>query len=199
MDSAVTLLVHTDEAALVESTPSAGSDGSKEPTRVRGAISSAVEHCFHTAGVSGSNPLSPTTLTSWRGDICETLAAAEFMRLGYGVSRPLSNAMPYDLVVDNGRRLFKVQVKSLAMKGDVLSASLVASKYHRSKRAPVSYAGRIDWFVMVSPELGRCFFAPDPELRSIQLRLSPSRNNQSSGVRWADDYELKTSLGPCCP
>lgn len=119
------------------------------------------------------------------------------MRLGYGVSRPLSNAMPYDLVVDNGTRLFKVQVKSLALGNGILSASLVSSKYHRNRRASQGYAGRIDWFVLVSPELSRCFIAEDTAMRSIQLRLSVSRNNQAARVRWADDYELKVALGPC--
>jgi hypothetical protein len=28
-----------------------------------GAVSSAVEHCFHTAGVTGSIPVPPTTTT----------------------------------------------------------------------------------------------------------------------------------------
>lgn len=31
------------------------------------AVSSAAEHCFHTAGVSGSNPLPPTTGTRGTG------------------------------------------------------------------------------------------------------------------------------------
>src|SRR4051812_37098831 len=30
------------------------------PVWVRGAVSSVVEHCLHTAGVTGSNPVSPT-------------------------------------------------------------------------------------------------------------------------------------------
>lgn len=49
-------LVHTDEAASTESNASTGQDGSDE----RGADSSAVEHCFHTAGVGGSKPSPPT-------------------------------------------------------------------------------------------------------------------------------------------
>jgi hypothetical protein len=51
-----TTLVHTEAAASAESTTSPGDLVQKH----RGAISSAVEHRFHTAGVSGSKPLLPT-------------------------------------------------------------------------------------------------------------------------------------------
>lgn len=53
----MTRLVHTEEAALVESTLWPVVSGSLEP----GMRSSAVEHCFHTAGVAGSKPAASTT------------------------------------------------------------------------------------------------------------------------------------------
>lgn len=56
-------LVHTDEAALVESMTSEAGNGSVEPER---AISSAAERHVHTVEVSGSTPLSPTILASDR-------------------------------------------------------------------------------------------------------------------------------------
>jgi hypothetical protein len=49
-------LVHTDEAALAESTPSDMEDGSMEP----GTRSSAGEHALHTGGVVGSIPTAST-------------------------------------------------------------------------------------------------------------------------------------------
>lgn len=49
-------LVHTDEAAPIESAASAREDGSTEP-RTR---SSAVEHALHTGGVAGSIPAAST-------------------------------------------------------------------------------------------------------------------------------------------
>lgn len=56
MDCAVAHLVHTEEAALAESSTCGLETGSEEP----GAISSVEERSVHTGKVSGSTPLSPT-------------------------------------------------------------------------------------------------------------------------------------------
>lgn len=58
---AVANLVHTDEAALVESTASDYRIGSTEP----GTRSSAGEHALHTGGVAGSIPAASTIRPGW--------------------------------------------------------------------------------------------------------------------------------------
>lgn len=47
-----------------------------------------------------------------QGEIGLGAAIAWFSRVGYLVSVPLCDNQPYDLVVDNGERLLKVQVKT---------------------------------------------------------------------------------------
>jgi len=44
-----------------------------------------------------------------------------------------------------------------------------------------------------SPDLRSCFLIPIAEVsgrRAIHLRLDPTRNHQSQGIKWARDYEL---------
>lgn len=45
------------------------------------------------------------------GDIAELKVASAFCENGYFVARPLTDNAPYDLIVDNGLVLLKVQVK----------------------------------------------------------------------------------------
>jgi PD-(D/E)XK endonuclease len=54
--------------------------------------------------------LTPTRL----GAIAEAVIAAEVMKLGLDVYRPVSEGGRYDLVVDTGSRLLRVQCKSAA-------------------------------------------------------------------------------------
>lgn len=49
--------------------------------------------------------------TQRKGDIAASQAIATFTRIGWDVSIPLTESAPYDLVVDNGVSLFRVQVK----------------------------------------------------------------------------------------
>ena len=46
------------------------------------------------------------------GDIAELAVAAKLAKLGYIVSRPLSDNAPYDLIIDKNGTLQKVQVKA---------------------------------------------------------------------------------------
>ena len=47
--------------------------------------------------------------------------------------------------------------------------------------------------------MDRCYFLPLDEFgprNGIQLRLSPTRNNQEQGINWAKDYEFVAKLEP---
>lgn len=192
MDLAKDPLVHTEQAALVEPDASTGPDRASGP----GEISSAEERHVHTVDVSGSNPLSPTT-TTFKGDISEALAIAAFMQLGYFVSRPVSNGLPYDFIADNGRSLMRIQVKTGRLADGTISARLGSSKYHRSRRESIGYLGRVEWVCIVNPHNGRCYvIRPEDAGGYVMLRLTPSRNSQEKRVRWASDYELGVALGP---
>ena len=46
--------------------------------------------------------------TTFRGDVAELMTAAELVRRGYIVSRPLTNGAAYDLLVDLGENIVKV-------------------------------------------------------------------------------------------
>jgi hypothetical protein len=49
--------------------------------------------------------------TQRKGDIATSRAIATFTAMGYDVSIPLTESAAYDLVVDNGTRLARVQCK----------------------------------------------------------------------------------------
>lgn len=51
-----------------------------------------------------------------QGDIGEARAIYEFTKMGYTVCKPLSEGNKYDLVVDTGAELKKVQVKTTTQK-----------------------------------------------------------------------------------
>lgn len=47
-----------------------------------------------------------------QGDIGMCYAMAYYSKLGWTISIPITDSQDYDLIVDNGTRLFKVQVKT---------------------------------------------------------------------------------------
>lgn len=53
--------------------------------------------------------------TQRKGDIAVSQAVASFTKLGYDVSLPLTESAPYDLIVDTGKELNRVQVKFVSV------------------------------------------------------------------------------------
>ncbi|MDR3421981.1 MAG: group I intron-associated PD-(D/E)XK endonuclease [Xanthobacteraceae bacterium] len=133
------------------------------------------------------------TSTTFRGDVAEMMAAAELVRRGYIVSRPLTNGAPYDLLVDDGRAVFKVQVKRTCLdrENDSVRIQLSSSKYHRG-RAGVSYAGRVDMILAVDCEASAFYVVAGADLErwEIRIRTAPALNNQTKGTRSPADYAI---------
>lgn len=124
--------------------------------------------------------------------MAEILAAAEFVRRGYVVSRPLTNGAAYDLLVDIGHTIKRVQVKKsgITVTG-AIRIVLSSSKSHRG-RAKVSYFGRVDCVVAVDCHNSEFFLVHGDDLQSneIHVRRSLGKNNQALGVRLVDNYRL---------
>lgn len=56
-------------------------------------------------------------------------------------------------------------------------------------------AAEADAIVAYCPDLDRCYFLPLDVFGGrthVQLRLSPTHNNQKLGVNWADDFALES-------
>ncbi len=50
--------------------------------------------------------------TKLTGDIAEQAAILKLLELGWGVSKPIGDRLPYDLIADVGGKLIKLQIKS---------------------------------------------------------------------------------------
>jgi hypothetical protein len=110
------------------------------------------------------------------------------------VLRPLCEGRRYDLIVDLEPALLRVQCKLARQAGGVLVVPLQTSRYTPNGYVFTSYsAAEIDAVIAYSTELKRSFLLPIAQaagMRGAHLRLEPTRNNQSAGIKWAGDYEL---------
>jgi hypothetical protein len=121
------------------------------------------------------------------GTISELRFQARCVALGIVCAVPVG-CERYDLVVRTAGTWMRVQVKT----GRLQSGAIIFNTCSNAEGVgrPVSYAGAVDAIGVYSPDCDRCYLLPieccgPPEGR---LRVDPPRNNQSAGVRWADDY-----------
>lgn len=136
--------------------------------------------------------------SSRKGAVAEGEISTALIRLDLIVMRPLCEGGRYDLVVDVGGRLLRLQCKWASRHGDVLLARCSTSRHTPAGYLITTYSSdEIDAIAAYAPDTDRCYLIPIREVagcRSISLRLVPTRNNQADGVRWARDYELHASL-----
>jgi len=125
------------------------------------------------------------------GERSEAMVLAALLRHGELVAVPFGDNQRYDLLIDKGERVLRVQVKTgrLTDDGAVTFASC-SSAYHRGggKR---SYRGEIDYFAVYCPDNDKIYFVPVDACGSFtgKLRVKPPRNNQRRGIIWAEHFE----------
>ena len=91
-----------------------------------------------------------------------------------------------DMVIEDEAGLHRVQCKTGRLDGDTVMFRTCSN----TNNSPRAYLGEIDYFGVHAPEIGQVFLVPiaDVPTRYAYLRLGPTRNNQSSRIRWASDY-----------
>jgi hypothetical protein len=142
--------------------------------------------------------------TDRKGSIAESAIVHAAIKLGISVSKPLTDGDRYDLVFDLGSRLVRVQCKWATLVGDVVRVRCYSSRRTRDGLLKRSYSPEeIDAIAAYCGDLDRGFYFPIDRLggrATIQVRLTPSLNNQHSGINWADEFAFEGlqsgTLGP---
>ena len=98
----------------------------------------------------------------------------------------------YDLVLEVGDRLIRVQCKYATRRGDVIRGRLCTSRHTPNGYVRTTYsAAEIDGFALYCPETRDSFWLPIAEFAGqgyVHLRLVAARNNQLALCRMASDY-----------
>lgn len=131
---------------------------------------------------------------SLQGAIAEAAITLAALRLGFVVSRPVSDGHRYDLIVDTGTRLWRVQCKSSRADGGTIIVRNRAVRMTAAGQVVTRYGpDDVDAIVGYSARHDLCVALPIAEIAhadTITLRLTPARNGQRAGVRYAADHPL---------
>ena len=127
------------------------------------------------------------------GEITEQEVATEFLKLGILVSKPLVQCSRYDFIVDINDKLYKVQVKTGKFREDTYLEFATSTSHTNSKGTKnTSYANNeVDFFATIYD--GQCYLIPFDKCgkRTQRIRFSPTKNGQTEGVLFANDFKLE--------
>jgi hypothetical protein len=136
-------------------------------------------------------PAKPKRNTKAIGDQSELEVAVKLARAGYIVSKPLGDSHRYDLIIDDGEKLSRVQVKTGRLVAGSVAFRCYSSHFHRGGEMR-SYRGQVEYIGVYCPETGDAYLVPESELvdSPMHLRVAPTVNRQDRHIRWADRYRL---------
>ena len=113
------------------------------------------------------------------------------------VSLPFGENQRYDLIADDGKRLWKIQCKTGRLRNGVIWFNSCSSSYHHPSSRSYefsqhSYYGEADLFGVYCPENQEVYLVPVDEIgkRRGSLRVAATRNSQERRIRWAEPYKL---------
>jgi PD-(D/E)XK nuclease superfamily protein len=126
------------------------------------------------------------------GQRTEAAILSELVRRGYSVLLPFGVNQRYDLVLDLGERLLRVQCKTGHRRGGSIEFSTVSVRTNTTGWFARDYAGDADLFLVYWPENGRIYAVPVEEAPKshMNLRVDPPLNGQRRRIKFASDYEL---------
>jgi PD-(D/E)XK nuclease superfamily protein len=114
---------------------------------------------------------------------------------GFAVSVPFGENTRYDLIIDDGTSLARVQCKTGRLRlGGIRWATCSSYAHHPNPRmVQRDYIGEIDYFAVYCPETAGVYLIPIAEAQLKRmgiLRVEPARNNQRRFIRLASDYQI---------
>ncbi len=135
-----------------------------------------------------------------KGTVAEQAIVLAATKLRVPVLRPVSEHGRYDLALEIGDRLWRVQCKwgRLTERGDAISVHLYTCRCTPTGYVRTGYtADEIDAIAVYCGELDRCFLLPMSAVsgqRTLQLRLTAARNGQRACITLADDFEFEGAI-----
>ena len=126
------------------------------------------------------------------GDVSQSQVMAALVARGSKVLVPFGDNFRYDLVVESDGAFSRIQCKTGKLVRGAVVFSVASSQYHRGGKRR-DYRGQVDAFGVFCPSNGKIYIIPIVDLpltREAKLRLTPPKNSQVKGIRWAAKYEI---------
>lgn len=135
------------------------------------------------------------TNTKQTGDETEVRIMAALIESGYSVSIPFGDNDKYDLVLDTGSELLRVQCKTGWIEDDVVRFKTASKTTADGEVTMAGYDGEIDAFAVRCDELNELYWVPLEEAgtKSTYLRVTEPKIDHPR-VKRAEMYRFDERL-----
>lgn len=123
------------------------------------------------------------------GNEAEGVVLGHYIKAGLRVCIPFGTGGPYDLAVDTGTQIVKVQVKTATYENGCIRCKTRRRNTGNHGTMRRYKENEVDYFAIYCPQLNELYGMPLAAAKvTASLRVAPAANNQEKFVRWAKDY-----------
>ena len=130
--------------------------------------------------------------TQIKGALTEQKCFLKCIESGYIVSKPLFDNARYDFILDTGKNLLRIQVKTSHWKDEEHSAFIFNCYSQHSLgtgNKVMKYTKKeIDFFMTEQEGIFYLYPAPKEGLKEKTLRVKPSKTGQVKNISFAKDF-----------
>jgi len=125
------------------------------------------------------------------GDQTEVAILQQLIEYGYSVSLPFGDNDKYDLIVDSGTELYRVQCKTAwqnkpdTIRFNTHSQTTRDGEYHES-----TYEDAVDAFIVRYPENGTLYWVDVADATSQKMELRFDADIDHPSINWAIEFEF---------
>lgn len=125
------------------------------------------------------------------GETSEAVILAALIKRGWSVSIPFGNNQRYDMIVDSGGRLSRVQCKTGRVANGCVVFSPNSTNGFTGKRT--GYTDQVETFLVYCPEIDKIYAVPVNRVTeaSGSLRIAPCESGKAKpNTKWATEFEF---------
>jgi hypothetical protein len=129
-------------------------------------------------------------ITKTKGDLGQAMVMADALKRGYKVALPLGEDWRYDLIVQKGKTLLRVQCKYVESTSGVIKVRCETHdgrSYYRYKPEDLDYIAVYDKITDACYYVNSSFLGKDGR-GSLNLRIKETKNKQKKKVFNARDF-----------
>lgn len=133
--------------------------------------------------------------TKLKADIAESAVTTQLLKRGFRVLRPVGDRLPYDLAIDNGEKLIRIQVKSAWGHKGVYNVDTRWTKTNRRKMLRTRYAANdFDFAILYVDDADVFYIMPqkvfDQYKSGIRLVEKKTRQREPKAHPYKNAWEL---------
>lgn len=128
-----------------------------------------------------------------KGELTEQKVITRLMELGYKISKPIGDNLPYDIILDKNKQLIRCQIKTGKRKNGIIRFNSCKCRINTKGSYRTYYVNLMDYFIIYCYENNNFYMIKNPnrKVKDMSLMDRISKSGQKKNIKFAKNFLLE--------